>query len=242
MDILPAIDLLEGSCVRLIQGRYDRVIDYQANPIEVATRFREDGAMWAHVIDLDGARQGSVANIEALRQIVEVTGLKVQFGGGIREHSDIQAALDAGAERVIVGTRALEDWDWFREVVHSSDFAGRIALGLDAKLGRLAVQSWTTETERTSAEVAEEVSAWPLATIVYTDIARDGLMLGPNLDAIRVIANTSAIPVVYCGGVTDLDDVRRLSELKLSGVVIGRAIYENAIALDEAVKLAMPEG
>jgi phosphoribosylformimino-5-aminoimidazole carboxamide ribotide isomerase len=104
------------------------------------------------------------------------------------------------------------------------------------------VQSWTRETERTSAEVAEEVAAWPLATIVYTDIARDGLMLGPNLDAIRVIANTSAIPVVYCGGVTDLDDVRRLSELKLSGVVIGRAIYENAIALDEAIKLATPEG
>lgn len=241
MDILPAIDLLEGSCVRLIQGRYDRVIDYQANPIEVATRFHEDGAEWTHVIDLDGARQGSVANIDALRQIVTDTGLKVQFGGGVREQDDIKAALDAGATRVIVGTRALEDWDWFRDIVHKPEFAGRISLGLDAKLGRLEVQGWTPETERTSAEVAEEVSGWPLATIVYTDIARDGLMLGPNLDAIRVIANTSAIPVVYCGGVTDLDDVRRMSELKLSGVVIGRAIYENAIALDEAIKLASPE-
>jgi phosphoribosylformimino-5-aminoimidazole carboxamide ribotide isomerase len=129
MDILPAIDLLEGSCVRLIQGRYDRVIDYQANPIEVATRFREDGATRAHVIDLDGARQGSVANIAALRQIVADTGLKVQFGGGVREREDIQAALDAGAERVIVGTRALENWEWFREIVHSPEFAGRIALG-----------------------------------------------------------------------------------------------------------------
>jgi len=237
MDVLPAIDLLEGRCVRLVQGRYDRVIDYQDDPVAVAGRFHAAGATWVHVIDLDGARQGRVENLDALRRITE-TGLKVQFGGGVRDEQGITAALEAGAERVIIGTRALEDWAWFRAIVHRADWAGRVALGLDAKLGRLSVQGWTKDTPRTAVAVAEATAGWPLATIVYTDIARDGLMLGPHLEAIRVLATASPVPVIYSGGVTDLDDVRRLAELNLIGVVIGRAIYEKAIALPDALAIA----
>lgn len=242
MDILPAIDLLGGRCVRLVQGRYDRVIAYEDDPVAVGKRFREAGAQWAHVIDLDGARQGRVANLDALEAIVSQTGLQVQFGGGVRDESLINAALDAGAARVIVGTRALEDWDWLKAVTHEPKWRERIALGLDARLGRLAVRAWTTETEQTAIAVAEQVSSWPLAAIVYTDIARDGLMLGPNLEAIRVMAAGSHVPVIYSGGVTDLDDLRRLAELHLKGVVIGRALYEGMMELREALQLARHVG
>lgn len=238
MEILPAIDLLGGKCVRLIQGRYDRVIHYEADPVAVAERFRAAGARWLHVIDLDGARDGRLGNLDPLRRIIAATGLWVQFGGGVRDEAAIAAALAAGAERVIVGTRALEDWDWFRAVVHAPASAGRIALGLDARLGVLAVRGWTRDTERSAIEVAEAVAGWPLATIVYTDIGRDGLLLGPNVRAIELLRDRSPVPVIASGGVSDLDDVRRLAAIGVAGIVIGRAIYEGALDLGAALEVA----
>jgi len=237
MEILPAIDLLAGRCVRLVQGRYDRVIAYESDPLEVAARFRAAGATWLHVIDLDGARSGALSNLAALERIAQ-TGMRVQFGGGVRDDSAIQAALDAGAERVIVGTRALEDPDWFRQVVHQPGYARRVALGLDARLGKLAVRGWTQSTERTAIDVALSVAGWPLAAIVYTDIGRDGMLLGPNIDAIRSLAAVAPVPVIASGGVTDLEDVRRLVQINLVGVVIGRAIYEGALDLADALRVA----
>jgi len=242
MDIIPAIDLLEGKCVRLIQGRYDRVIPYEKDPVEVAREFCRDGAAWLHIIDLEGARDGRIANLEGLQRIVAATHARVQFGGGVRDESAIRAALDAGAERVIVGTRALEDWDWFRVVAHDSKCAGRLALGLDARQGKLAIHGWTRETERTALDVAEAVAEWPLAAIVYTDIGRDGMLLGPNVEAIRSVASFSKVPVIASGGVTDLGDVRELSRLSLSGVVIGRAIYEGALQVRDALSIAAAAG
>ncbi len=241
MDILPAIDLLEGRCVRLIQGRYDRVITYERDPVEVARGFQHDGARWVHVIDLDGARSGTIANLDALRRIAE-TGLNVQFGGGIRDEASIRAALEAGAQRVIIGTRALEDMDWFRTVAHGDDFRGRVALGLDARMGKLAVRGWTRQTTQTAVEVAERVADWPLAAIVYTDIGRDGMLLGPNVESIRTLASVARVPVIASGGVTELEDIRRLREAGVAGVVIGRAIYEQMIALTDALRLARGEG
>jgi len=237
MEILPAIDLLGGRCVRLVQGRYDRVLEYEHDAVECATCFRAAGARWVHVVDLEGARSGRIVNLDALRRIA-ATGISVEFGGGVREEAAIQAALDAGAARVIIGTRALEDWEWFRAVVHDQRFSGKLSLGLDARLGKVAIHGWTRDTGRSALELAEEVAAWPLATICYTDIGRDGMLLGPNVEAIRALAAVSAVPVVAAGGVTDLDDVRRLAELKLAGVVIGRAIYERAIDLRDALAVA----
>ncbi len=240
MDVLPAIDLLGGQCVRLIQGRYDRVIHYQSDPLEVAERFRAAGAAWLHVIDLDGARNGRIENLGTLRQIVRQTGLRVQFGGGVRDEQAISAALEAGASRVIIGTRALEDWKWFEGVVRRSEFAGRVALGLDARLGRLAVDGWRRDTQKQALDVVRAVAGWPLAAIVYTDIGRDGLLLGPNLRAIEEVAAVAASPVVASGGVSDLEDVRRLSQVPLSGLVIGRAIYEGTIELSAAMAVCTP--
>lgn len=236
MDILPAIDLLDGKCVRLVQGRYDRLIEYESDPVEVAARFRDAGATWLHVVDLDGARTGKIRNLDTLRRVIEKTGARVEFGGGVRDEAAIDAALDAGAQRVIVGTRALEDRNWFKDVVHRPQHAGKLVLGLDARQGKLAVHGWTRETEHTAIEVAEEVCDWPLAAIIYTDIGRDGLLLGPNIDAIRSLASVSRVPVIASGGVTDIEDVRRLAEMKLMGVVIGRAIYENTLDLKDALK------
>jgi len=237
MDILPAIDLLEGRCVRLVQGSYDRVIRYECDPLEAAQRFKDAGATWVHVVDLDGARAGRVANLEAL-QSLSASGLHVQFGGGIRDDDEVGRALDAGAARVIVGTRAFEDFDWFRGLVHRETRAGRIVLGLDARLGRTAIHGRTQATELSAAEVAESVAGWPLAAIVYTDIGRDGMLLGPNVQAIRNLASIANTPVIASGGVTDLSDVERLSRIDLAGIVIGRALYENTIDLAAALQAA----
>jgi phosphoribosylformimino-5-aminoimidazole carboxamide ribotide isomerase len=238
MEILPAIDLLGGKCVRLIQGRYDRVINYEGDPLDVANRFCAAGATWLHIIDLDGARNGKIENLATLRRIVAGTGAKVQFGGGVRDDAAIQSALDAGAERVIVGTRALADWKWFDQTVHERFSENRIALGLDARLGKLAVDAWTRDTEQTALDVARAAADWPLATIVYTDIGRDGLLLGPNIRAIEALAAVSSVPVTAAGGVSDLEDVRRLTTINLAGIVIGRAIYEGAVDLAEALAVA----
>ncbi|MBU0638565.1 MAG: 1-(5-phosphoribosyl)-5-[(5-phosphoribosylamino)methylideneamino]imidazole-4-carboxamide isomerase [Planctomycetes bacterium] len=238
MDVLPAIDLLDGKCVRLIQGRYDRAIEYEDDPLAVAARFRAAGATWLHVVDLEGARNGRIVNIPTVQRIIETTGMRVQFGGGIRGEAAIDAALAAGIERVIVGTRALEDCHWFRATVHEPKYAHRIALGLDARLGHLAVRGWTRETERTASELALIVADWPLATIVYTDIGRDGLLLGPNLEAVRALASVSSVPVIASGGVTNLEDIRRLATLNLAGAVVGRAIYEGTLDLVSALRAA----
>ncbi|MBU0639530.1 MAG: 1-(5-phosphoribosyl)-5-[(5-phosphoribosylamino)methylideneamino]imidazole-4-carboxamide isomerase [Planctomycetes bacterium] len=237
MDILPAIDLLAGKCVRLVQGHYDRVIEYERDPVEVANDFRQAGATWLHVVDLQGARCGELQNLDALKRLA-ATGARIEFGGGVRTEDAIRAALDAGAERVLIGTRALEDWAWFETVVHEPKFLNKVSLGLDARLGKLATHGWTIETERTAVELAEEVAAWPLATICYTDIGRDGMLLGPNIEAIRALASVSGVPVVAAGGVTDLEDVRRLAQLNLEGVVIGRAFYEKTLELKDVLEVA----
>ena len=236
MEILPAIDLLHDKCVRLVQGRYDRVIEYERDPVEVANGFREAGATWLHVVDLQGARCGEIVNLSALERIA-ATGAQVEFGGGVRDEQAIQAALDAGAERVIIGTRALEDWAWFRSVVHQPRFMNKLSLGLDARLGKVAIHGWTKDTERTALELAEQVANWPLAAICYTDIGRDGMLLGPNVHAIRALASVSVVSVSAAGGVTDLEDVRRLAQLNLAGIVIGRAFYEGTIELAEALSI-----
>jgi phosphoribosylformimino-5-aminoimidazole carboxamide ribotide isomerase len=242
MDILPAIDLLGGRCVRLIQGRYDRVIQYESDPLDVARRFRDAGATWIHVVDLDGARNGRLDNLAVVRDIIARTGAQVEFGGGIRDEAAIRAALDAGAGRVIIGTRALEDWDWFRTVVHQPAYAGRIALGLDARVGMVTIRGRTQDAGRQATEVAADVRGWPLAMIVYTDIGRDGLLLGPNIHAIETLAAASPVRVGAAGGVSDLEDVRRLAQIKLAEIVIGRAIYEGAIQLTDALAVARGAG
>ncbi|MBN1844358.1 MAG: 1-(5-phosphoribosyl)-5-[(5-phosphoribosylamino)methylideneamino]imidazole-4-carboxamide isomerase [Sedimentisphaerales bacterium] len=233
MEILPAIDLRAGKCVRLLQGDYDRQIDYHDDPAAQARRFQQTGARWLHVVDLDGAKAGRPANAEVIRRIVEAADLHVEVGGGMRRQADLEAMFAAGVRQVVIGTRALEDWSWFERMVRH--FAGRIVLGLDARDGLLRTRGWIEASDRSALEVARLVNDWPLAAIVYTDISRDGMLTGPNVEATRQMAEQCRVPIIASGGVGSLDDVKRLAEIPLFGIIIGRAIYEGAVDLTEAL-------
>lgn len=238
MDILPAIDLREGKCVRLLQGDYNQQIDYSNDPVAVARQFEQAGARWLHVVDLDGAREGSVQNLPVIEAILKGTNLSVEVGGGLRETKVIEKLLNAGVARCVVGTQAMEDWAWFEQLVHLPAMKGKIALGLDTRQGKVAVRGWTEERRETAIQLAERVAGWPLAAIIYTDIGRDGMLLGPNMEAIKALAEYSSAPIIASGGVTDIEDVKRLVKLPLLGIIIGRAIYEKQLDLAEAVKIA----
>ncbi len=238
MDILPAIDLRDGKCVRLLQGDYARQINYADDPVAVAAQFEQAGAGWLHMVDLDGALEGRLRNLPTIERVLNKTSLKLEIGGGLRDAETIESLLDAGVSRCVVGTKALEDWAWFEELVRREKCRQRIALGLDAREGRVAVRGWTAETGETARQVAERAAGLPVSAIIYTDIARDGMLLGANIEAVRAMAECSEIPVIASGGVTDLEDVRKLSVLPLAGIIIGRAIYEGQLDLAEAVRLA----
>ncbi len=237
MDVIPAIDLRSGRCVRLLQGDYDRQIDYAADPVETARQFHKAGARWIHVVDLDGARSGRSENLPTIQAIAAATSLNVEVGGGIRDDQTVRKILDAGVQRVVIGTQALRDWAWFERLVHQPGHEHRIALGLDARNGHLAVQGWTQQTQESAVDIARRVADWPLGAIIYTDIARDGMLLGPNVEAMDEMARQSAIPVVASGGVTSIDDVRRLATLPIAGMIIGRAIYEGQLDVAEAIRI-----
>lgn len=237
MDILPAIDLREGKCVRLLQGDYNQQIDYSDDPVAVARQFEQAGATWLHLVDLDGAREGQVRNLPVIEKILRNTKLKLEVGGGLRDTQTVQNLIESGVARCVIGTQALEDWPWFDGLVHGANMARKIALGLDARQGKLAVRGWTEERQETALQVAERVADWPLGAIIYTDIGRDGMLLGPNMEAIKVLAEYSTVPVIASGGVTDIGDVVRLSQLPLLGIIIGRAIYEQQLDLAEAIKV-----
>lgn len=242
MDILPAIDLRSGKCVRLLQGDYARQIDYSGDPVGVAREFEEAGARWLHVVDLDGAKEGRPCNLPTIRQILAETSLRVEVGGGLREAETIEELIDAGVQRCIVGTKALEDWEWFKQVAQRPKCVNHVALGLDAKQGRLAVRGWLEQTALTAVQVAQKAAGLGVAAIIYTDVSRDGMLSGPNIEATLAVAKASPIPVIASGGVTTIDDVRALCRLPLGGIIIGRAIYERRLDLAEAVRIATGGG
>ena len=238
MEILPAIDLRDGKCVRLIQGDYKQQIDYSPDPAEVAAGFEQAGARWIHIVDLDGARTGQMKNLPAIKAIRQATDLSVEVGGGIRTLRAMQQLLEIGVTRVILGTQALKNWPWFEELTKLPELAHKLVLGLDARGGKLAVQGWTDQTQQTPVQIAGLVRGWPLAAIIHTDISRDGMLAGPNLQATEELALATTVPVIAAGGVTSPQDVEALAELPLAGIIIGRALYENRIQLTEALKIA----
>ena len=238
MDILPAIDLIGGKCVRLLQGDYAQQIDYSGDPVGVAREFERAGARWLHVVDLDGAKVGRPCNLPTIRRILAETSLRVEVGGGLREAETIEELIDAGVQRCIVGTKALEDWEWFKQVAQRPKCVNHVALGLDAKQGRLAVRGWLEQTALTAVQVAQQAAGLGVSAIIYTDISRDGMLSGPNIEATLAVAKASPIPVIASGGVTTIDDVRVLCRLPLGGIIIGRAIYERRLDLAEAVRIA----
>jgi phosphoribosylformimino-5-aminoimidazole carboxamide ribotide isomerase len=236
MDILPAIDLLGGRCVRLRQGDYQQVTEFSDDPAAVATSFLNAGARWLHVVDLDGAKAGEPRNLDSVRAIVAAVGQKmaVEVGGGIRTGDTAATLIDAGVRRIIVGSKAIANLSWLKEL--ADRFPNRVALGVDARGGKVAVQGWLEETGRTALDVVAAVEGLSLAAIIYTDIGRDGMMAGPNVEATVAVVKASRFPVIASGGVTTVDDVLRLKQAGAAGAIIGRAIYEGTITIEAALE------
>lgn len=236
--IVPSIDLRGGRVVRLQQGDYGRQVTYDVDPLATAASFAAAGAEWMHVVDLDGAKEGRPVQTELVAQVIRATGLKVECGGGVRSADDIRRLLAAGAARVVVGTKAIEDWPWFEGLMNAPEFAGKVVLALDAKDGRVATRGWTETTGRLATDVARQVADFPLAAILYTDVAKDGMLQGPNLPQTRAVAEAGPIPVIASGGVGDIGHVRALKDLPVWGVIVGRSLYEGTVDLAEAIRVA----
>jgi phosphoribosylformimino-5-aminoimidazole carboxamide ribotide isomerase len=234
--ILPAIDLRGGQCVRLRQGDYAQETVFGDDPAALARRWVEQGATYLHLVDLDGARQGHPVNGDSVRRIVQASGVPCQLGGGMRSEEHIDEALAWGVERVIIGTRALLDPAWCEKTCRR--FPGRICVGIDARQGRVAIQGWQRDSEQSAIDLALRCSAWPLAALIYTDISRDGMLDGPNVEATTELAAAVSVPLIASGGVTTLEDVARLARCGVAGCIIGRALYEGKLDLALAIALA----
>lgn len=240
IELFPAIDLRNGKVVRLLRGDYARQTTYTVDPVETAKSFQEMGCRWLHVVDLDGARDGRPSNLDIIEKIIRATSLRVEVGGGIRTEETIEYLLAVGAERLILGTQAVADFQWFKAMAHDPRFRGRIVLGLDARDGRIATHGWTAQDDQGPAavDVARSVDRWPLAAIIYTDIVRDGTLTGPNIEATRhLLSAVTHLPVIHSGGVATLDDIAALKQLPIAGIIVGRALYEGRFEAREAVKL-----
>jgi len=236
MYIIPAIDLRDGKCVRLIQGEYHRQITYQDDPVKQAQQFSRAGAEWLHIVDLDGAKLGKPVNTDTISAIANLGQFKIEVGGGLRDEASIEQLLDMGAERVIIGTKAVSDFEWFSEITEK--FSGKIALGLDARGSRVATHGWTQDSPQLLLGFAIEAAKLPLATIIYTDITRDGMMTGPNLERTKALVEAVEVPVVASGGVRELTDIKKLAELGVEAAIIGRALYEGTLKLSDAINEA----
>lgn len=236
MEIWPAIDLRGGNCVRLLQGDYSRETVFGDDPTAMACRWVAEGAQCLHLVDLDGARDGRSVNRAAIEAIVRAVEVPCELGGGIRDLQTIQQMLDLGLTRLVIGTKALKDPSWFRDMCRT--FPGRLAVGIDARDGRVATDGWLSTSDVAAVELAREISREPIAAIIYTDIARDGMMSGPNLGAMEEMQRAVEIPIVASGGVTTADDVRHLAEQGLAGCIIGRTLYEGRLSLASALAAA----
>lgn len=237
MEVIPAIDLLEGKCVRLYQGDYARSEIFNENPSEVAKNWLEQGATRLHVVDLDGAKQGKTSNLAAIEAIVKAVSIPIQVGGGLRERTAVTQLLDIGVQRVILGTVAVEQPDLVSEL--ASSFPGQIVVGIDARNGKVATRGWLETSEITATDLAQDMEKRGAAAIIYTDIHRDGTLSGPNMEALRELASTINIPIIASGGVSSLTDLLSLSALEplgVTGAIVGRAIYTGDVSLSEAIK------
>lgn len=236
MQIWPAIDLLGGKCVRLQQGDYGRETVFSDDPVAQALAFQQAGAKHLHLVDLDGARDGRPTNRAVIREIVFAVGMQCELGGGVRSQAIIDDLLALGLDRLVLGTAALKNPAWFREMCLA--YPGQLVLGIDAREGFVATDGWLETSSVRATELADQFLDVPLAAIVYTDIATDGMMQGPNVLEMTRMQQHVSVPVVASGGVATIDDVSELASAGLAGAIIGRALYEGTIDLAAAIKLA----
>ena len=234
MDILPAIDLIGGKCVRLVQGEYHKKITYKDNPIEQAQEFLDAGAEWLHVVDLDGAKLGKPINADIVAEIAKQVPMKIELGGGIRNEAAIVTMLEAGVTRLILGSSAIKEFDWFSEMANK--YPNRLVLGLDARGANLATEGWLEQGSLSLLDFAKKAADLPLAAIIYTDISKDGMLAGPNIERTKQLVEAVDLPIVAAGGVTTVEDIKTLKTAGVAGAIIGRALYEGSITLTEALE------
>lgn len=236
MIILPAIDLLGRKAVRLLKGDYNQVTVYSDSPLEVAEKFKSLGATHIHMVDLDGAKYGTAPNMDIVAEVTENTGLFVEIGGGIRSMETVKKYIDAGISRVILGTAAICDEDFLKEAVKA--YGEKIAVGADVKDGKIAVKGWLEQSDVTLDEFFLKMQDLGVKNIICTDISRDGAMRGTNLELYRELSEKYSLDITASGGVSSIEDVKRLREMKLYGAIIGKAYYTGAVDLKEAIEVA----
>ena len=235
MKLYPAIDIKDGRCVRLCQGLFDQVKVYYDSPADVAAMWESQGASFLHLVDLDGALKGRSANADCIRQIVERIHIPTELGGGIRTLQDIEDVLQLGVYRAIIGTKAVEDPEMLREAVARFG-AEHIAVGIDAKNGMVAVNGWEEVSQVSAMDLALKMKEMGVQTIIYTDISRDGMLTGPNVEATKLLSDATGLDVVASGGVSCMEDLRQIHRAGIHGAIMGKALYEHRIDLVEAVQ------
>lgn len=237
MDVIPAIDLLAGQCVRLYQGDYEKSQVFNENPADVARQWADQGASWLHIVDLDGAKTGKLVNLQAIEAIARIVPVRIQVGGGLRDRASVAQLLNLGVQRVILGTIAVEQPQLVADLCQ--EFPGQIVVGIDARNGQVATRGWLETSEVLATALAQQMQELGAAAIIYTDIHRDGTLQGPNLAALRELAAEISIPIIASGGissVTDLLSLLALEPLGVTGVIVGRALYTGDISLKQALQ------
>jgi phosphoribosylformimino-5-aminoimidazole carboxamide ribotide isomerase len=235
MKVFPAIDIKDKKCVRLIKGDFNSKTEYEMSPVEQAKKYKDHGFINLHIVDLDGALTGRTINIDLIKDLVSKFDLKIEIGGGIRNFESIQKYTDIGVEKVILGSAAIKDKNFLKEACKR--FPNKIALGLDAKDGYLAVSGWKENSNQLTTDFLQEINDYGVGRLIYTDINRDGTKQSPNFEETSKIAEISNCPVIISGGVSSMDDIRKAKSLKnIEGIIVGKAIYDGDIKLEELAK------
>ena len=236
MKIFPAIDIKDKKCVRLVKGDFDNKTEYEISPIDQAGKYKDYGFKNLHIVDLDGALTGETINLDSIKEIVSKFDLKIEVGGGIRTIDSIQKYINVGVEKVILGSAAIKDKNFLKEACQK--FQNKIALGLDAKDGYLSVSGWKENSNQLTLDFLKEVNDYGVSRLIYTDINRDGTKQSPNFEETAKVADTSNCPVIISGGVSSIDDIKKAKSLKknIEGIIVGKAIYDGDIKLEELVR------
>ncbi len=238
MIIFPAIDIKDGKVVRLSQGKFDEITEYSGDPVAMARLWEKKGAQWLHIVDLDGARTGEMQNLKIVIKIAQSVSIPIQIGGGIRKKEDINILLEAGVARTILGTKIIEDRIFLKEII--DQWKDKIAVSLDCSNGMIAQRGWTSTSNIKAIDFVKELESLGLSCLIYTDIARDGMLTGPNFEGLSELAAVTNIPIIASGGISNIEDIKKLLALQdkgIIGAITGRAIYEGKLDLREALEL-----
>lgn len=234
MELYPAIDLRGGRCVRLLQGKFDAETVYSDDPVQTALRWQSEGARWLHVVDLDGAREGTPQQLPILQRISRSVNIPIQFGGGLRDEEAIQRAFDSGAARVVLGSVVVTDPEFAKRMFHR--WGERVALGVDVRDGKVAIRGWQEQTEVDAVDLIRRMASRGARRVIVTDISRDGTLQGPNVELLKRLVDEAGIPIIASGGVSSLNDLLLLKETGVEGAIVGKALYTGAVSLNEALE------